>query len=310
MDCAKMTIRIDDDYLTRLNKARYDAEIIKCRSWVDPQKLADPSVQVDVTPSCITLRYRSQKGPTEESAAYDSVLSLTEMRNGVLLRLSHKRLLFLPVMDNADANEALMHAVTLLCEYCPYSFRDCRLRLPGVSPGKKLTFHTRPRQGLYTGSGTLKVFLFCVICISVFIGSVFVSMLFQNHKITPEEAIVFSDEYTGYEKAVRRYHTHYINLQFADSQEQYLDGFLCSDALVKQLDQIPAGTPMNLLIHPTSGSIMQIEVQDTILLHFDSAMSAIRTNSITFACLGLLMFGGAVILVFEMLPKNRRRKWK
>ena len=310
MDCAKMTIRIDNDYLTRLNKARYDADFKKCRSWLDPQMLADPSVQVEVTPSCITLQYRSQKGPTEESATYDSVLSLTEMRNGVLLRLSHKRLLFLPVTDNADANEALMHTVMLLCEYCPYSFRDCRLRLPGVSPGKKLNFHTRPRQGLYTGSGALKFFLFCVISFTVLIGVIFVGMLFQNHKITPEEAIVFSDEYTGYEKVVRKRRIRFIDLQFADSQEQCLDGFLCSDALVKQLDQIPAGTPMNLLIHPTGGNIMQIEVQDTILLHFDSVMSGIRRNSITFACLGLLMFGGAVILVFEMLPKKRRRKRK
>lgn len=307
MDEVKLTIRLTEEYRERINEARESEELRKCRSWADLLESADEKIEVELNDICIILKCNTRNGLRQDSCTYDGVLAVTEMKDGILLRLSHKRLLWLPVSEDAQDNKVLMDAVKLLGKCCKYYFRDARIKLSGVGIVKKMVFHTRPKQGDYIGSVLTKGPLIAMICVVLFVGTVFVGQLFQNRKVDQQEAVELSAVYESADVHKRRFRTQYIDLQFQDDDEQTVDGCCLGYGLQEKLKSLPSGTEMQLLIHPQSGKVLQIQVTDETLLDFDFAQDCLWNEAIGFAGLGVLMYAVGIGLMLKMFWKKRKK---
>lgn len=299
-----LTICLTPEYRQRIEKIREDPVLRKCRSWTDLVQTSDGKAQIELTRDRIILKYRGSRGEAQESCTYDGVLALTERRDGILLRLSHKRLLFLPVTKDPGDNERLMRAMLHLCEHCRYIFREGRLRLPGVSLGQKLDYHTRPRQGHYMGNAGIHGAAIALICLTLFIATMFVRMPLENRRIGVREAVEFSGRYDCCEPFNSRRSLRYIDIQFLDGQEHTVDGVCSGHGLADRLEALPRGTQMELLLHPDSGAVLQIEAEGEILLEFDFALDQLWREAVLFAVLGLAMYAGDAFLLVSVIRKK------
>lgn len=305
MDSVKLTIQLTEEYRVRMEKAKAAEDLRKCRSWIDLLGAVDSMAEVEIDKNGITLRCRDQKGPVQESCGYDSVLALTERKDGILMRLSHKRLLFLPATDDGAHNELVMHAMLLLSTHCRYLFRAGRLRLPGVSFADKLRYHTRPRQGHDTSDHFIKGAMVALLCASLLVGTVFTTQPIRNRKIEREEALVVSGTFAQAHPVSNKGVLKYIDLEFADAEEQTIDGCCVGQGLEDKLAQFPSGTKLRLLVHPQSQYVLQMEADGVILLEFDDAQEYLWREAIGFMWIGLNLYGAAVILTVIMVRKKR-----
>lgn len=304
MDAVRLTIRLTEEYRERINKARASEDLRKCRSWID---LLDPAVEraeVEINGDCVSLRCNTQKGAVQDSCTYDGVLAVIEMKDGVLLRLSHKRLLWLPVSEDVRENELLMNAMMLLCNHCRSVFRTARLKLKGIGVTKKIAFRFRPRQGYYTGHAFVRGSTIAFICLLLFAATVFVSQLFQNQKIDEQNAIMLSAVFDSADPVYGKISTICIDLQFRDAEEQTVDGCCLGYGLEEKLENIPSGTQMQLLIHPDSGNVLQVKVAGETLLDFDYAQDQLWCESLLFAGFGVFMLVCAVFLIYALIRKK------
>lgn len=303
MDTVKLTIHATEEYRERIDKARASEDLRKCRSWIDLMDPLDEAAEVEIDRNCIILSCNTRKGLVRESCTYDGVLAVTEMKDGVLLRLSHKRLLWLPCSRDAQENELLMNAMLLLGERCKYHFRTARLKLKGVSLPKKAAFFFRPKQGYYTGNAFVKGAQIAFICVAIFASANFISQPFQNRKINMHEAITLSAVFDGvqvsYGKSIR-----YVDLQFRDAEEQTVDDCCLGYGLQEKLESLPSGTQMELLIHPDSESVLQIQVAGETLLDFDRAQEQLWGESLFFAGLGVFMLAVTAYLIYLLISKK------
>lgn len=304
MDQVTLTIQLTEEYHKCVEEVRTAENLRKCRCWIDLLGAIGPAAEVEINRNGVVLRCNNHKGLAQESCTYDGVLALTETKDGVLLRLSHKRLLFLPITDDAENNELVMNAMMLLSEQCKYVFRTARLRLPGVRLVKKLGYHTRPRQGYYTGDFFVKGAMIALICIALFIGTIFAIEPIRNRKIELDEALSMTGAFDRFDPAYRRANLKYIDLVFSDIEEQTIDGCCVRQGLGSRLDQIPSGTQMRLLVHPTSNYVLQLEVDGEILLNFDDAQEYLWVEAISFMWLGLFMYAVTAFLIVSMVRKK------
>lgn len=302
--CVKLTIQLTEEYRERVNKAKAAEDLRKCRSWIDLLGANDDVAEVEINRNCIILKCNTHKGTAQESCTYDSVLALTEMKDGILLRLSHKRILFLPITDHPQDNERVMNAMMLMSEQCRYVFRTARLRLPGVSFKSRLRYHTRPRQGYYTGDSFTKGALIALICVSLFIGTVFTTQPFRNRKIEMNQAVAVSGIFEQADPAYGRGSLKYIDLEFRNTEEQTIDGCCVKQELGEKLEQIPVGTQMRLLVHPESDRVLQLEADGEILLDFHYAQEQLWKEAIGFMWLGLVMYAASAYLIVGMARKK------
>jgi hypothetical protein len=304
MNGVNLTIRLTEEYRERVNKARESEALRKCRSWVDLLEPTDENIEVELNDVCIILKCNTGKGLRQDSCTYDGVLAVTEMQDGILLRLSHKRLLWLPTSRDAQNNNALMDAMMLLGIHCKYHFRTARLKLKGVGIVRKIAFHTRIRQGLYTGDFYVKVAITVFLCLVFFVATVFVSQVFRNQKIQRQEAITFCAEFEKADPAFGKSTVKYIDLEFKNAEEQTIDGCCLGHGLQEKLERLPSGTQMQLLIHPDSGNVLQIQVADEILLDFDFAQERIWNEALCFMGLGILMYAIGIFLTVGAIRKK------
>ena len=304
MNELEFTIGLSNEYDACFKRARTMTDLRKCRCWFDRSTVIDNKVAVELTLNGIVIRYHTSKGQVQESCTYDGILSVIEMYEGIMLRLSHKRLLFLQAANNRKDTELLMQAAVILGEHCRYIFRKSHLRIGKAGLFAQIKFRLRPNQGYYDGSGYMNGTLILLICVTIFISTVFV---FQpvNNKIIPEsDAISLVVTYSGCDPAYRRGYVKYIDLHFDDYEALTVDGCCSNTDLVEQLNNIPAGTQMHLLVHPKSENILQLDVNSKILLEFHDAQNRIWREAVAFAVMGLFMYVVAIGLSIGMIRKK------
>lgn len=304
MENIHLTIWLTPGYRQCIEEIRDDPVLRKCRSWTDLVKITDGKAEVELTRDCIILKYHSPKGEARESCTYGGVLAVTERRDGILLRLSHKRLLFLPVSDDVRENERLIGAMVHLGGHCQYLFREGRMRLPGVGLGQKLRYHTRPRQGYDMRNPGVRGAIIVLICLTLFIATMFVKMPLEGRKIDVEEAVEFSGRYDASDPFNSRRSLRYIDIRFLDGQEYTVDGVCAGDGLQDKLEAIPRGTQMDLLLHPDSGTVLQIEAEGETLLAFDFAMQQTWRAAVVFAVMGVFLYLADIYLAVAMIRKK------
>lgn len=304
MNDLTLTIKLTNEYDACFQNARTLTNLRKCRCWFDPKSVSNNEVTVTLTSYGIILRYCTSKEPVEETCTYDSILSVTEMHNGVMLRLSHKRLLFLQAADNRKDTELLMQAMVMLGEHCRYLFRKSSLYVGKAGLFEQIKFRLRPKQGYYDGAGYWNALWIALICITAFIATVFVLEPVNNRIITESEAIRVQAIYTGCDPAYRRGHAKYIDLLFEDYEELTVDGSCSNSTLVRQLDNLPAGAQLHMLIHPKSESVLQIDVDGELLLEFNDAQNRIWKESVIFAVIGLFLYIADLGLLIGLIRKK------
>lgn len=304
MDDLELTIHLSDAYDEIFERARTMTALRKCRCWFDRKSVIRPEVAVKLTPNAILIRYHTSKGECQDSCTYDGVLGVTELREGIMLRLSGRRLLFLPSANNREETRQLMSAVMRLEELCKYVFKEAELDIHNASLLAQINFRLRPKQGLYMGDRYTKGALILLICASVFIATVFLSKLSINRVVSVEEANSLTVTYCGCDPSYRRGSIGYIDLEFTDHEELTIPGICSNKALVEQLGAIPKGRKLNLLVHPKSEDVLQIESNGEILLEFEDAQTRIWKDAVGFAVLGVFMYLCAGFLLVGMIFKK------
>lgn len=304
MDAVKLTIPLTEEYRKRLDEVRLSEDLRKCRAWTDLLAPAAESAEVELNGNYVLLKCNTLKGAVQDSCTYDGVLAVTEMKDGILLRLSHKRLLWLPIPENPRENELLMNAMMLLSKYCKYLFRTSRLKLKGVGIKQRIAFRFRSRQGYDTSNSLTKRIIISFICLSLFSAVAFVSEPFRNQKIDRENAIMLSAVFDSVDRVYGKHGVQYVNLQFQDAEAQSVAGCCLGYGLQEKLESIPSGTQMQLLIHPDSGNVLQIQVEGETLLEFDDAQDQLWREACFFPVLGVFMIVFAVFLIYILIRKK------
>ena len=154
----------------------------------------------------------------------------------------------------------------------------------------------------------LKLVVILLICLLFFMGTVFISLPFRNHRIEESEAVSVTAEYCGYYIDTNSSHTSIqeVDLEFNDHDDLTVDGCCVKMEWVNKLDSLPNGTTMHLLIHPRSGNVLQIEAKGEILLPFQDAQRSIRRESLAFAAMGLAIYACTGAFLAAILRRKRK----
>lgn len=294
-----LQIPLSEEYDALYAQAREQAGLRKCRCWFD-RAAAIGDIQVEITGRDIAIRYETKKGPVVEQCQYSAVTALTEIRHGIVLRLSKGRMLFLPAGGDRDYMSNLIRATMLMESRCSYRFRDGTMALPGVSFADRIRFRLRPNRGFVLsglGSST-KLSIVAMMCFALFIGTVFATEPLRNRQITPEEAESITAVYTGAVRHSRRGYTQSVELHFQDHPDVFAENRPA--VLWDALDRVATGSQMELLIHPDGGGVLQVRADGVLLLDFDSTMEAAWNESLAFFGLGLFMYFCAGYIGYEV----------
>ena len=304
MDPIVLKIELNHDHATKLDRAK-DAEFLrKCRSWFDLMGSTGQTAIMEFGEEGVTLTCTTSKGVSQDSCGYDSVLAVTEMKDGILLRFSHKRLVFLPVTADPQNNQKLMEIMGLLCRKTKYVFKDAALKLPGVPFGEKLRYYTAKR-GNSTGMGFVKWLLVALIAFSLIIGTHFACQPIQNQKIAYQEAETVTAILDRTSTARGRFGSiNYLTLHFSNADLEDVRACCLGNGLTEKLENLPAGTNMHLLIHPQSGNVIQIEANGKTLLESDYAQKKLLEEAWGFFGLGLFMYLSAGVMIVVLIRKK------
>ena len=299
-----LQIPLSEEYDALFAQAREQAGLRKCRCWFD-RTAAIGDIQVEITGRDIAIRYETKKGHVEERCQYSAVTALTEIRHGIVLRLSKGRMLFLPAGGDRDYMSNLIRATMLMESRCSYRFRDGAMTLPGVGLRDRIRFRLRPNRGfVLSGLGlSVKLSIIAMMCFALFIGTVFATQPLRNRQITPEEAESITAVYTGAVRHSRRGYTQSVELHFQDHPDVFAENRPA--VLWDALDRVDTGSEMELLIHPDGGGVLQVRADGVLLLDFDSAMETAWKESLCFLGLGLFMYFWAGYIGYEVFLKKK-----
>ena len=300
-----LQIPLSEEYDALFAQAREQAGLRKCRCWFD-RTAAIGEIRVEITGRDIAIRYETKKGPVEELCQYSAVTALTELRQGIVLRLSKGRMLFLPAGGDRDYMSNLIRATMLMESSCAYRFRDGAMTLPGVGLRDRIRFRLRPNRGfVLSGLGlSVKLSIIAMMCFALFIGTVFATQPLRNRQITPEEAESITAVYAGAVRHSRRGTTQSVELHFQDHPDVFAE--IRPAVLWDALDRVDTGSEMELLIHPDGGGVLQVRADGVLLLDFDSAMETAWNESLGFLGLGLFMYFCAGYIGYEVFLKKKR----
>jgi hypothetical protein len=74
--------------------------------------------------------------------------------------------------------------------------------------------------------------------------------------------------------------------------------------LLEKLQKIPVATEMSLLLHPVSGSVLQIEADGEMYLEFADTQVKLWREALFFGFLGLFMYAGSAYLIVTLVKKK------
>lgn len=300
MNAIRMTFRATEEYHARLNRAKKEEDLRKCRCWFDCK---GETVTVTLDNQGIALEY----GKKTNRASWSELIRVTELRDGLLLRLTERRLLFLPA--GAD-DEALIAAGILLGRQCKATFRTARTRLRGVGFSRMLDYHTRSGQWFNLGTQYIRWMLLVMICICVAAGTLLSAAPFTwNRLVSREEAVaetaVFEDYEVDYRYRRSTSQIRGISLEFAELGVREVDGNCPIATVENNLSLVQPGDTMTLLTHPETGELLAMETEDAVLLSYDDYVKYHRRHNGFNVIFGLLCYGGAAGLVLELKKEKK-----
>lgn len=285
-----LKLYIDESFRLCQTQAKREAGLQKGRCWIDFDQIRGNSAQLSFGKSHLELVYPTARGDCSLSAPYGDVLTVTEMRSGIFIRLKHGWFLFLPVTEKGKDNEKLMGAMILLTEKCRWTYQLARLRLPGVNLFSRLKFRLRPNTGTDLTDPFTRNYLILLILLCFFIGTIFTCMRFRTTDVPRQDAHAVTGIYMSADPSRSRHNYRFVDLEFSDGNEYTIDGCCINQDLLHTLDDIPSGTQMKLLLHPVTDAVLEIQVQQQILLHFEDTLLRLQREATVFFFLGIGMY--------------------
>lgn len=300
---------LSEEYDALFAQAREQTNLRKSRCWFD-RSAAIGDIRVEVTDRDIGIRYETKKGTVEDRCGYSAVSALTELKRGIVVRLSHGRMLFLPAGADRTYMLGLMQATERMEQHVAYRFQDCPMDLAGVGLWQRLAFRLRERRGmafsLHRVTGSVRYWLIGILCAGLLLGTLFVTQPIRNRRIEIEEAAQVHGVLSDVKGIHGRSGLSSIRLTLADGSTQTIHE--CNSILLDKLEELPSETRLTLWVHPGSAGVLQIEARGELLLEFEDAMDAAWTDSLLFAGLGVLMYAGCGYIWYDVFfPKKRKR---
>ncbi len=302
MEAITLTITLTEEYAQALKNAKGIDRTYKGRNWPELLKPVDGCVRFALEDSTLTLSCTTAKGEVRERCSYESIQRITELRSGVLLQLAKGKLLFLHAGKDRLENEKLMQVIPALFSRCKYLFKHQNIRLPGVSPLKRLNFYLRKPHGYRASVGPLKAAVAVLMALCLLIGTVFVAMPFLHRKIdekTAEKKIVLLSRYEAGKE---------LYLYDSEGDCWSVDNCCVDTALLAEVRKLPVNAGLELLLRPGTKAVLQITVNSKVLLDFEEAQDRIFTEAVTFAVFGAAMYfaGGYMIVLLVRKKKGMR----
>lgn len=295
-----------EEYDALFAQAREQAGFHKCRCWFD-RAAAVGDIRVEITEQDIAIRYETKKEPVVERCVYSAVPSMTELHRGIALRLSHGRMLFLPVGGNRDYMRNLMRAVELMEPHIAYRFQDCPMSLPGIGFFRRFTFRMRSKRGmpfsLNRVTGAFRTFIIAVICSGILMGTMMVTHPLFNRRVEIEDTRQVHGTLTDIDGIYGRSGLSSIRLAFAGGKTWTVSE--CSSALLSELEALPDRAELTIWVHPGSAGVLQIQSQNGLLLEFGEAMESAWTNACLLAGLGVVVYAGCGYIWYDVFWKKR-----
>lgn len=304
-----LQLPLSEEYDALFAQAREQTNLRKCRCWFD-RTAAVGDIRVKVTDRDIGIRYETKKGFIEDRCVYSAVSALTELKTGIVVRLSHGRMLFLPAGGSREYMLALIRATERMERHIAYRFRDGAMALPGVGILDRIRFRLRPNRGIiFPLSGFdfhTKWSIVALMCFSLFLGTMFVSAPIRNQQITPEQAESVTAVYDGAGRHYRRAVTKSVTLHFQDHPD--LTVRYRPAVLWDALEQVEPGTTLELLVHPGDAGVLEVVADGEVLLDFEGTMKVVRTDAVLFPGLGVFLYVCAGYIGYEVFFKEKRKK--
>lgn len=305
-----LQLPLSAEYDALFARAREQTNLRKCRCWFD-RTAAIGDIRVEVTDRDIGIRYETKKGTVEDRCAYSTVSALTELKKGIVVRLSHGRMLFLPSGGSREYMLGLMRATERMEAHIAYRFQDCPMELPGVGLWQRMAFRLRERRGmpfsLHRVTGAVRAGIIGILCATVLLGTLFVTQPIRERRIEIGEATrvhgVLSDTKAYW---MRPNILSQIDLIFENGSTHKV--YECNSILLEALEALPDGTELKLWVHPGTAGVLQIEVRGELLLEFEYAMNAVWTESLWSAGFGVLMYAGCAYIWYDVFVPKKQKK--
>ena len=146
-----------------------------------------------------------------------------------------------------------------------------------------------------------------LIVAGLILGTVFIfGMQFWGESIDREEAIQESGVFESYQIHYGRHRISEIKIILNDHRSFYIDGACVTDELQNQIEALPKGAKVDMLIHPNSDTIWELKRDDHSILSFERSQEQIKGENIGFAALGLFMYFCVVLGIGSLLMRWRR----
>ena len=97
-----------------------------------------------------------------------------------------------------------------------------------------------------------------------------------------------------------------IKLFFHDYAPLYIDGACVGNNVLNDLESLPDGATVNMLIHPKSDTILEIKQGNNIILPFEDAKKNIKSETIAFSILGILIYILATVGLASLIKNGIR----
>ena len=153
------------------------------------------------------------------------------------------------------------------------------------------------------------------IAIGIIIGNIFVIVTWHEGKLIDKSETIpvtatFSS-YTIHTSPNGKGAVNEVELCFIDHEKLYIDGACFNIDVETALDNLEKGDRLELLLHPVSNYIWDIQRDEEIILSFDDAKSRTRFENIAFTIIGFFVYFCAImgaISLFLQWKENMKTK--
>ena len=122
-------------------------------------------------------------------------------------------------------------------------------------------------------------------------GSVFTfGMKYWNAPITQNEAHRATAIFSSAKETMRRGHVQEIIIRFDDHEQLCIDGVCIDNELCDSVKEITPGTVIEMMVHPNSNTILEMEVGTTRLLEFHDSVQKLTSEASGFLYLGIFCY--------------------
>jgi hypothetical protein len=139
------------------------------------------------------------------------------------------------------------------------------------------------------------------------LGTVFTfGMKYWNTPIAQEEAQQVTATFSSYKTSTTRGHVKQIILRFDDQEQLYIAGVSIDDGLLDAIRKLTAGTVVEMLVHPNSNTILEMEVGTERLLKFQDSIDKLSSEATGFMYLGIFCYAFAAAGSFHLIKRKKR----